>query len=556
MDRDNVGGSWWWKDGRRAVGVEVVGGVCHRAGSRLLILIYPPLKYFQSHILLVIVRQFHVVRFLHSSKTTTPPLPMEELKHQKNEYCGFDNIETPSPSPTPTPTPTPSLCNALKHWLLNLAIDGVDKVFVDRKRMNMNSLSNEVPQKWCSTSKLRDFQDSEECGSINTKGRNYTFQENDRGSARKGRKVNNYFKNEDHDGSVQSKEINFLAFFTTMLIKLMGFQFNIVATSLTFPIRLSYFSFMFFFFPFRTLRHVRAYLTKKLLRILGISRRRVTEKAKKSVLNIAFRVGFGLFWSSYVFLMLLGLMTLGFVFGGLIMRIIVEKPIQLTQTLNFDYTKTSPVAYVPIMPYSGAVEASALAPKEAGVRIIPHNHKLHLTVSLIVPESDYNRNLGIFQVRVEFTSATGKIITSSSQACILRFKSQPVRVIQTIIQTAPIMAGLQTETQILDIEMKDIIEGLEPTAYLKVVVESRAEYKSGAGIPEIHKASLALESDLPHMRRLIWKWRRSIFVWMSILMFLTQLMLLLVCCRSVVVPRGMHMLAYARKLTSKHHLLE
>ena len=80
------------------------------------------------------------------------------------------------------------------------------------------------------------------------------------------------------------------------------------------------------------------------------------------------------------------------------MRKMVEKPLQKTEILTFDYTKTSPVAYVPIMSYSGAGDLSNLLSKDVGGRIIPHNHKLQLTVSLILPESEYNRKLGIFQV--------------------------------------------------------------------------------------------------------------------------------------------------------------
>ncbi|KAJ6950005.1 hypothetical protein NC651_003854 [Populus alba x Populus x berolinensis] len=73
-----------------------------------------------------------------------------------------------------------------------------------------------------------------------------------------------------------------------------------------------------------------------------------------------------------------------------------EKPVQTAETLNFDFTKTTLVAFAPLMPFSGMGDLSSLVVKdnvEAGrqvrARIIPHDHKLQLTVSLVI--------LGIFE---------------------------------------------------------------------------------------------------------------------------------------------------------------
>lgn len=59
---------------------------------------------------------------------------------------------------------------------------------------------------------------------------------------------------------------------------------------------------------------------------------------------------------------------------------VVEEPIQVTETLNFDYTKPSPVAFVAVQ------------------RLVPPNQRMQLEVFLTLPESDYNRRLGVFQV--------------------------------------------------------------------------------------------------------------------------------------------------------------
>ncbi|CAB4307624.1 unnamed protein product [Prunus armeniaca] len=177
-----------------------------------------------------------------------------------------------------------------------------------------------------------------------------------------------------------------------------------------------------------------------------------------------------------------GILASGFVLSGFVMKHLVQNSIKTTETLNSDYTKSSPVAFVPLMSSSGA----------HGDRVIPYNHKLQLAVSLTMPESEYNHKL-----------ANGIVTASSSYPCMLRFKRGPIRVIETFLRSAPLIAGLQSETQVLDIKMSDHIEGLGPTACLKVILEQRAEFQSVAGIPQINAGSLVLQSEIPQLRRAI-----------------------------------------------------
>ncbi|XVF04381.1 hypothetical protein REPUB_Repub05bG0077700 [Reevesia pubescens] len=140
----------------------------------------------------------------------------------------------------------------------------------------------------------------------------------------------------------------------------------------------------------------------------------VKVKAKNSMGNLELRFGFAFFWSFYVCLMHFGLLVSGFLFGGFVMRRLLEEPLQTTETLNFDYPKPSPIAFVPIV-FSPKDDMNS--GKEIGPRVIPYNYRLQLSVSLIVPESEYNRKLGVFQVRVEFLSANGKVTSSSRYPC-------------------------------------------------------------------------------------------------------------------------------------------
>ena len=110
-------------------------------------------------------------------------------------------------------------------------------------------------------------------------------------------------------------------------------------------------------------------------------------------------------WSIYVCCVLFGLLISSFVFSGFVMKGLVEKPIQMREVLNFDYTKHSPVAYMPLMSCAGVVgkrgsENNVDVSKWVGEMVIPSKHKVQDAVLLRVPESGYNRHLGVFQVLI------------------------------------------------------------------------------------------------------------------------------------------------------------
>lgn len=205
-------------------------------------------------------------------------------------------------------------------------------------------------------------------------------------------------------GSYDGSALNFVAFLAILLTKSVGFQFSVMLSILTLPIWLSYCSFMFLMFPFQTLIRIRGFLMKMLWRMWSGSCSSVTSfvgdrlNVPNSPVKLGMRLGRALFMSIYVCSVLFGLLVLGFVIGSFAMRQIAEEPIQTTETLHFDYTKSSPVAFVPVLSSSGDAVPFEQSGKPVRARFIPHNRKFQLTLSLTLPESDYNRKLGVFQV--------------------------------------------------------------------------------------------------------------------------------------------------------------
>ena len=121
---------------------------------------------------------------------------------------------------------------------------------------------------------------------------------------------------------------------------------------------------------------------------------------------------------------------------------------------------------------------------------------------------------------------------------MLYFKSEPIRLLLTFIKIVPLVSGYISESQTLNLKFRGFVESDIPTACLRVTIEQRAEFNPGAGIPEIYDATMTLQSELPLFKRIIWNWKSTIFVWMSMMMFVMEMLFALVCCRPLVIPRA------------------
>ncbi|CAN1283444.1 SEI2 [Linum perenne] len=111
---------------------------------------------------------------------------------------------------------------------------------------------------------------------------------------------------------------------------------------------------------------------------------------------------------------------------------------------------------------------------------------------------------------------------------MLKFKSEPIRILLTMFKVVPLVAGYISESQTLRLWIRGFTEGDVPTSCLRVMIEQRAEFGPGGGIPELYDASLTL---------IIWGWKKTIFIWISLITFIMELLFALICCRPVILPR-------------------
>ncbi|RDX96778.1 Seipin-2, partial [Mucuna pruriens] len=387
---------------------------------------------------------------------------------------------------------------------------------------------------------------------------------------------NDYGATDSADSTVElgNATSNLLDYVTGLVIRAIVLQINIFVVLIKCPMWFALHAFMFSVDPFGTIRKGKGFVMEILGRVwcgvcgcIGDSSQGWF-KDHKSFWNVAFRCGWGFLWSIYVCCILVALLVSSLVVSGFVVKSLVEKPFQMRQVLNFDYTKQSPVAFVPLMSCAGVgagqVSGNGIAVREwTGRRVIPAKQKVQLSVSLDVPESEYNTNLGIFQIRfnpenddirVDLLSADGKTIWSSSQPCMLKFVSDPIRLIMTFLKVVPLVTGYISETQTLNVKMRGFVEGDVPTSCLKITLEHRAEYPPGAGIPQIYDSSVIIESELPLFKRIIWHWKMSIFVWITMMAFIMELLFVLACCLPIIIPRTRQRSGSARVTGTQNNL--
>ncbi|WOK97460.1 seipin-1 [Canna indica] len=249
----------------------------------------------------------------------------------------------------------------------------------------------------------------------------------------------------------------------------------------------------------------------------------VPARIAHSVTTLARRLALGLLGALYAVAVLLAVMFVSVLCGVGLVRLWVEEPVVLRQPLHFDYTEVHPSAAVPLR---GAWY---------GGRAVPTGHTVIVSVALLLPESDYNCRIGIFQVHAEVSSSVGETIAASSQPCMLRFRSLPVRLMRTFFMGIPILLGISTESQ--EISM-DILKYKE-TKKRSETIRMRLKPRSGTGdLPQLYEAELLMKTQLPWPKELVHSWRRTLYVWASLYVYFI-LLILLACCFKLRWPSSM-----------------
>ncbi|KAG0570381.1 hypothetical protein KC19_6G157900, partial [Ceratodon purpureus] len=215
----------------------------------------------------------------------------------------------------------------------------------------------------------------------------------------------------------------------------------------------------------------------------------------------------------------------------------IEGQVVIREALNFDYTKDHPTAMVNLLPQQIIGKAKGYFPDREvmATHAFPPSHIYHVIVHLTLPESQYNHEIGMFQVVAETFSTRGHSLNKESRASMLRYHSPPVKYMKSIIMGIPIVLGISQESQTLSIRVMESQNENEhsPTASVRVDIEPKAGHLTGLGVPEIYHGELQVIAHNPYLREVARNWVWSLYVYSGIALFVFEALLVLCCCRRI-----------------------
>ncbi|KAG8380304.1 hypothetical protein BUALT_Bualt06G0001700 [Buddleja alternifolia] len=230
------------------------------------------------------------------------------------------------------------------------------------------------------------------------------------------------------------------------------------------------------------------------------------------------RIFMGLLAAAYVCMVLIIVMIVAAVLGVGLVRMWAEEPIYVRESLQFDYADAHPTAVF-------------YAASAAGV---PVGQTLYVSFLLLMPESDYNRDIGIFQLRAELISSGGDLIVKSSHPCMLHFRSWPIRLVRTFMMGIPLLLGITTETQRLTFPILKHKEVSYPrTEHIRITLIPRA---GTSYLPQFYDAEIVVKSRLPWIKELVYRWKWTLYVWTTLYMFIMLVMVLVVFLKPLIFP--------------------
>ncbi|CAH9051386.1 unnamed protein product, partial [Cuscuta europaea] len=242
------------------------------------------------------------------------------------------------------------------------------------------------------------------------------------------------------------------------------------------------------------------------------------------------KIGVGILAAAYVGMILMVLLVLAAVLGVVVVRWWVEEPVLLRERVNFDYTDAHPKA---TFSFHEHYKGSNFLVKHKTLGV-PLGHTFYVSLLLLMPDSDYNRELGIFQVNAELVSNGSGVRTSrSSHPCMLQFRSRPIRLMRELIWGVPLLLGITTETQKLVIPIIRHKETHPRTEAIHLTLMPRSGTQE---LPHIYGAEIILKSHLPWMKEVLHRWKWTFYMWATLYIYIALLTVSLCCFRPLIIP--------------------
>jgi len=86
-------------------------------------------------------------------------------------------------------------------------------------------------------------------------------------------------------------------------------------------------------------------------------------------------------------------------------------------------------------------------------QLLKSGQPYNIILDLEMPESDVNKNLGMFMIHLKLTGRNGQLLTNSRRSTMLRYKSEALHLLSTMFFSPFLLTGPMEEKQTLKVEM-------------------------------------------------------------------------------------------------------
>lgn len=307
---------------------------------------------------------------------------------------------------------------------------------------------------------------------------------------------------------ISDQQRDFLFLCAGLVIQAVGFQLKSIVEVVTALILVGYRAYFFASRFVDSLSHMRERLKEvhtKLLSYVATQdymqscalHMEKLQSMKPLLIAGAKKLGWGCITAAFVLALLIVLLFISFVFSYFAVKgsSRQEAPLHIRKDLFFDYTKSHPVASLDLLSLDAYHKSNA---SRGGKLNAMARVRYRSTLILTLPESDYNRKLGIFQVTSELLSETGDILSKASKPCMLHFKSTTSHYAKSICLAIPIIVGVTSETQTLSLQLlewqQDAVSPATSASVIRIMLAARAGRAISTGLPELYKAEIQVDS--------------------------------------------------------------
>jgi len=157
-------------------------------------------------------------------------------------------------------------------------------------------------------------------------------------------------------------------------------------------------------------------------------------------------------------------------------------------------------------------------------RVLVARQPYYLEVVLHLPESDTNRNVGMFAVQVELQTSNKTVLASSIRSARLPHESNWVGVIRKTITILPLLLGTTTERRVVILpSYRRFVETLEaPLRHIVVRLLSRGKLWPAGSPIEVIFGEVRIGKELNVMQDMLKEWFYACAAIGVVLLFLVQ----------------------------------